>query len=216
MSAVDFYGCRGSRKTPAAPPGDEIDFGARPYRLRVNGRPQGALSATPMNLKIVLLSLTLSLFAAPFALAQTDTIAINAAELKALLPNAQNKKPLLINFWATWCGPCRAEFPDLVEIDADYRKKGLNFALVSVDNPALIQTLVPEFLAQYQAEKIPSYLLDLKTRALAPGFRDVYPLTLLFDKNGKLIFQKLGRVNDKILREKIDLALKSTPASSAH
>ncbi|HEY0050123.1 MAG TPA: thioredoxin domain-containing protein, partial [Pyrinomonadaceae bacterium] len=41
-------------------------------------------------------------------------------------------KPLLVNFWATWCGPCREEFPDLVKIDAEYRGK-IDFFTVSLD-----------------------------------------------------------------------------------
>ena len=46
---------------------------------------------------------------------------VDAATLKNLLKT--NGKPLLVNFWATWCDPCREEFPDLVKIDADYGEK---------------------------------------------------------------------------------------------
>lgn len=146
-----------------------------------------------------------------------ETTRIDATGLKALLPNAKNKKPLLINFWATWCGPCRVEFPDLVKIDADYRKKGLDFVLVSVDEVGLIDTWVPEFLKQYEAISMPSYLLDLPTRRekarairrIFPGYRDSFPLTLLFDKNGKLVYQKVGVINDKVLRAQIDKTLRT-------
>lgn len=140
---------------------------------------------------------------------------IDAEGLKALLPNAENKKPVLINFWATWCGPCYSEFPELVQIDADYRKKGLNFAVVSVDNLSLIDTKVPEFLGQFNST-MPSYLIYLPggrkeiakaVRQIAPKFPDVYPLTLLFDAHGKLVFQKLGRVDAKVLRKEINKVL---------
>jgi thiol-disulfide isomerase/thioredoxin len=144
-----------------------------------------------------------------------ETKIIDGNGLRALLPNKENRKPLLINFWATWCGPCHAEFPDLVKIDNDYRKKGLDFVLVSVDTPGLIESRVPEFLESYNAT-MPSYLLDLPNRSLQakairklfPGFRDVYPLTLLFDKNGRLVYQKLGRVNDNILRVQLKKILR--------
>ena len=43
-----------------------------------------------------------------------------------------NGKPLLINFWATWCEPCREEFPDLVKIDAEYKGK-IDFITISLD-----------------------------------------------------------------------------------
>lgn len=142
------------------------------------------------------------------------TTKIDGNGLKKLLPSKENKKPLLINFWATWCGPCRVEFPELVEIDKDYKSKGLNFALVSVDDYGIIDSRVPEFLEQYEAT-MQSYLLDYPDRAklakavrlIAPKFPDKYPLTLLFDKNGKLVYQKTGVINPKILRAEIEKIL---------
>lgn len=143
----------------------------------------------------------------------TQTKAIDAAELKALAKPA-NKKPVLMNFWATWCGPCRVEFPELVEIDADYRRKGLNFIVVSVDDFGIIDTRVPEFLASYEST-MPSYLINLDNRReiakavrrIAPKFPDRYPLTLLFDGQGRLVFQKVGKVDAKILRAQINRVL---------
>jgi thiol-disulfide isomerase/thioredoxin len=138
---------------------------------------------------------------------------INGTELKALAKST-NKKPVLLNFWATWCGPCRVEFPELVKIDADYREKGLNFRLVSVDDFAVIDTRVPEFLNEYEAT-MSSYLINLPNRReiakavrqISPGFVDRYPLTLLFNANGKLVYQKVGVIDAKILRKEIDKIL---------
>ena len=121
---------------------------------------------------------------------------------------------MLINFWATWCGPCRAEFPDLVAIDADYRAKGLNFFIVSVDDFAIIDTRVPEFLKDYEST-MPSYLINVEgrdgiaraVRRIAPRFSDVYPTTLLYNSRGKLVFQKTGKVEAKILRREIEKVL---------
>ena len=146
--------------------------------------------------------------------ASTKTTRIDGEELKSLVTKAKNKQPVLINFWATWCGPCRVEFPDLVEIDEEYRQKGLHFVVVSVDELSFIDTRVPEFLQSYKAT-MPSYLIDLPNRReiakavrqISPTFRDAYTFTLLFDKSGKLVFQKNGRVDVKILRAQINKVL---------
>lgn len=144
----------------------------------------------------------------------TETKKIDADGLKSLVKPAEKKQPVLINFWATWCPPCRSEFPELVKIDADYRKKNLNFVVVSVDSANLIETKVPEFLKTFNST-MPSYLIDLAgrkeiakaVRQIAPKFNDLYPLTLLFNADGKLVFQKIGRVDQKILRAEIDKVL---------
>ena len=144
---------------------------------------------------------------------QTNTEIIDSAGLKKLI-TANKGKPVLINFWATWCGPCHSEFPDLVKIDSEYRKKGLVFNIVSVDNLGLLDSGVAEFLTQYKST-MNSYLIDLPNRReiakavrqIAPQFRDVYPLTLLFNKNGRLVYQKLGKINEKLLRLEIKKVL---------
>ena len=150
--------------------------------------------------------------------ASTDGIEItiiNADELKELAKSPARAQPIVINFWATWCGPCQVEFPDLVKIEAEYRAQGLDFALVSVDSLGLVRTTVPEFLRQYEAGAISSYLLDYPTRReitravrrIAPAFSDRYPLTLLFDAKGRLVYQKVGVINPKILRAQIKKVL---------
>ena len=162
--------------------------------------------------KLFFTTLSCLIFALSFS---AQTTKIDGAGLKKLLPNKEKKGPLLINFWATWCGPCRVEFPELVEIDKDYRKKGLTFALVSVDDWAIIDTRVPEFLKEYEATEIPSYLLDYPTRPqitkavrqIAPNFSGGVPATLLFNANGKLVYQKIGVVNAKLLRKEIEKVL---------
>ena len=64
---------------------------------------------------------------------KTSTVVepITTDALKSLLAK-EKSKPLLVNFWATWCDPCRDEFPDLVKIDNDFRAS-IDFVTVSLD-----------------------------------------------------------------------------------
>lgn len=144
----------------------------------------------------------------------TETI----GDLKPLVAAAKkDKKPLLINFWATWCGPCRYEFPELVKIDAEYRPRGLDFAIVSLDNIGAKDMLVAGFLNSYRST-MRSFLFDSKERGgingalrqIAPQTRGGLPLTLLFNAKGKLVYQKDGVIDPKILRAKIERVLPET------
>ncbi|MBK8146856.1 MAG: redoxin family protein [Acidobacteria bacterium] len=141
------------------------------------------------------------------------TTILDADGLRALVRDSD--KPLLVNFWATWCGPCRAEFPELVKIDNEFRAKGLTFALVSIDNVSLADTAVSDFLKSYEA-KMPSYLLDLEDRRkitrsirrIAPRYSGGFPVTMLYDSAGKLVYLKHGVVNGQVLRRRIEKVLR--------
>lgn len=132
---------------------------------------------------------------------------------KKLLPlsqgaEAKRSKPLLVNFWATWCDPCREEFPDLVKIDKDYRTKGLDFIAISLDDLSDINTGVPKFLAEMQAT-MPAYLLNVSDPEPAilsvdRNWSGALPATFLYDENGTLVFKHLGRVPTPELRAAID------------
>src|SRR5215212_1103207 len=75
---------------------------------------------------------------------------IDTEALKGLLTQ-QRQHPLLVNFWATFCDPCRDEFPDLVKIDKEYRPRSLEFVTVSLDDVTDINTTVPKFLESMNA-----------------------------------------------------------------
>src|SRR3954466_5338365 len=81
---------------------------------------------------------------------------VDDAKLKELL-RPKDGKPLLVNFWATWCDPCREEFPELVKIDADYKGR-IDFITVTLDEPEEIKVAVPKFLSEMKAP-MPAFLL---------------------------------------------------------
>lgn len=145
--------------------------------------------------------------------AETKTSAVKVtqiddAKLKEIIK--PNGKPLLVNFWATWCDPCREEFPDLVKLENDYRGK-VDVITISLDDLAEINTSVPKFLSEMKAE-MPSYLLVSKDEGaiistISKDWSGGLPFTVLYDEKGETLYFKQGKFKVPELREKIDKLL---------
>lgn len=119
-----------------------------------------------------------------------------------------SQRPLLVNFWATWCDPCRDEFPELVKIDAAYRGKGLDFIAISLDDLKDINTEVPKFLGMMKAQ-MPAYLLNVPDpseaiTAVDAKWSGALPATFLYDGQGKVIYKHFGRISAAELRTAIE------------
>ncbi|HEV2862093.1 MAG TPA: TlpA disulfide reductase family protein [Pyrinomonadaceae bacterium] len=139
---------------------------------------------------------------------------IKEAGLKELLGSGKAAgRPLLVNFWATWCVPCREEFPDLVKLRELYDAAKLDFALVSLDDPSDISGPVPAFLGEQRAGHFPSYLLnaddpDAAINLIDPTWHGELPATFVLDREGKIVYSRKGRIKVPELREALDAALK--------
>lgn len=139
---------------------------------------------------------------------------VDFAGLQALLKREpEANRPLLINFWATWCTPCVEEFPELVKIDQEFRPRGLDFITVSLDNLAEINRDVPKFLAAMKAE-MPAFLLktpdeDAAIQFVAPDWKGGLPFTILLDSTGKTAYSRMGVVKPDILRAELEKVLTS-------
>jgi thiol-disulfide isomerase/thioredoxin len=123
---------------------------------------------------------------------------IDPTSLTAILKRESAPRPLLVNYWATWCDPCREEFPDLVKLDRQFRRQGLDMIAVSLDDIAEIKTEVPKFLRQMGAT-MPAYLLNVSDpdqiiSAIDPKWSGALPATFLYDADGKVVFKHFGRI----------------------
>jgi thiol-disulfide isomerase/thioredoxin len=119
----------------------------------------------------------------------------------------ENQKPLMVNFWATWCGPCVEEFPDLVKIDEEYRGK-IDFITISMDDLADINTEVPKFLGKMRA-KMPAYLLktdddEAAIVAVAKEWQGALPFTIIYNPKGEISYSKQGKIKPDDVRKEID------------
>jgi thiol-disulfide isomerase/thioredoxin len=133
---------------------------------------------------------------------------IDDAKIKQLLK--PSGKPLLVNFWATWCSPCREEFPDLVKIDAEYRGK-IDLFTISLDFIEDINTAVPKFLSEMKAE-MPTYLLisaDENTliSSITKDWSGGLPFTILYNEKGEITYFRQGKVNHETLKDEIEKTL---------
>ncbi len=148
------------------------------------------------------------------AAASSEVREIDLDGLKKILQrDPKDPRPLLVNFWATWCDPCREEFPDLVKVDNDYRDKGLNFVAISLDDVSDIKSVVPKFLSEMKAT-MPVVLLNVNDPEPAIKVVDAtwdgqLPATFLYDKDGHVVFKHFGRIKPDELRAAIDKAVTS-------
>jgi len=157
-----------------------------------------------------------------------DAEAINRAEEQAkdFIPKVGRLKPadfakfkasalgkvLVINFWATWCGPCVAEFPEFVALDARYRDKGVKFVGISADEISDIDSKVIPFIREQKA------MFDMMIQdtddpeemiaVVDKDWQGTLPATFIFDKTGKLSYVRYGIIDRDLLIEAIEKAMK--------
>ena len=157
-------------------------------------------------------SILLILFVSVSAFAQTKPAAakpqrvIQVSEVSLKTALKPNGKPLLVNFWATWCDPCREEFPELVKIDNEYKGK-IDFVTVSLDDITDIDTAVPRFLGEMKAD-MPAYLLKTDDESavissIAKDWSGGLPFTILYNEKGEIAYFRQGKVIPAVLRTEI-------------
>jgi thiol-disulfide isomerase/thioredoxin len=95
--------------------------------------------------------------------------------------------PVVVNKWASWCGPCRAEFPFFQQASVKYGKQVAFLGLNSGDNEGDAGAFLKRFPVPY-----PSYQDPRERVASALGANTAYPITIFFDANGKQVYLHQG------------------------
>lgn len=130
---------------------------------------------------------------------------VEAAALKTILKKKQGKV-VLINLWATWCVPCREEFPDLIKLYGKYRSRGLELILISVDF-AEQRSQVEAFLKE-NGVTFPTYINAEKhfedlISFLAPDWIGGFPTTFVIDRKGRLTRSLVGGQNYEVFHKAV-------------
>jgi len=138
----------------------------------------------------ILMSAFVSLLVVPPIHAAVTVTPADAPVIKRAIA-AQKGHVVLVNFWATWCGPCVAEFPAVVETSRRYKSQGLRVFAVSADQLKDARTKVAPFLTKSRAD-FPAYLEKSADPeefidAFDPTWQGDLPRTIIYDRAGKRV-----------------------------
>ncbi len=130
---------------------------------------------------------------------------IDIAGIKELIAN-DTENLRLINVWATWCGPCIVEFPDLVSIDRMYRGRDFEFISLSADNPSRRDNVL-KFLENQEAAN-QNYLYNDNDKyalieAVDKEWQGALPHTLLIAPGGEILARYAGVINPLTVKRDI-------------
>jgi thiol-disulfide isomerase/thioredoxin len=107
-------------------------------------------------------------------------------------------KVLIVNFWATWCGPCREEMPEFVRLQGEFGGKGLQFVGIAVDDADKVRQFSAEIGLNYPA-LIGGYGAMELSRTLGNRVMAL-PFTVIVDRSGAVAHTQLGPINNDQLR----------------
>jgi len=110
--------------------------------------------------------------------------------------------PIVVNFWASWCGPCVKEMPALSALQREYAKKGIQFVGLGVDSGTNIKAFLQKVPVDY-----PIYVAGFGGADVARAFGNTaggLPYTVVIDANGTVRATKLGEIKPDELRHTLD------------
>jgi peroxiredoxin len=155
------------------------------YALRHHPAPRIATSATAQHLP-----------APDFILPQLDRHDLRLSSYRG--------KVVLLDFWATWCDPCREEIPHLVELQQKYASSGLQIIGISMDDsPDPVRPFAEQFHMNY-----PVVMGTAQTGALYGGILGL-PITFLIDRDGRIYAKHIGATSAEVFEKEIKTLLQN-------
>lgn len=110
---------------------------------------------------------------------------------------------VVLNFWASWCAPCREEMPDFAALRAQYRANGVEFVGIAIDSPGRVASFLRDYPVDYPILIGEGAATNLAERLGNPS--GALPYTIVIDRDGRIAMSHLGRLHrdtlDAVLRK---------------
>ena len=195
FTAFGISSCSSSDERHTNPPAPGVSSGTKPANPAV---PPGRVAPPPVT--------TL-----PASVTDVELRAVSGAPIK--LSNYAGKV-LVVNLWATWCGPCRQETPELVKLHKEFRSQGVEVVGLSTEEYEESAQSVPEFVHNYNVDYRVGWGREI-AGTLMQG-RDAIPQSFVIARNGRVIKRFVGfnpMVTPEQIREAIQEALNDKGAA---
>ena len=137
---------------------------------------------------------------------------VDVATLQALRENKDSGKIRVINVWATWCGPCIAEFSDLVDLNVTFRNRDFELVTVAAEYPKMEAKVIKFLESKHASMRNVMFGTTDKyamIEAIDPEWSGALPHTLVVDEKGKVIYRHTGPLDFIELRRTILPALEA-------
>jgi thiol-disulfide isomerase/thioredoxin len=127
-------------------------------------------------------------------------------------------KPLVVNFWATWCEPCRDEYPLIVELAKEFKPQGINVLGIDMDDDSDMN-LVRRFIARNQPpfpnfRQKPGINLDAFYDGVNPQWKGTMPQTIFYGRDGNIVGFFLGTRPRAVFEQAFRATLATTTNAS--
>ena len=114
-------------------------------------------------------------------------------------------KVVILNFWAVWCPPCRAEMPEFIELQEQYGDQGLQFVGIAIDTKETVQDFSKKIGVNYPILIGTTNDMSI-ARKLGNRF-DGLPFTAIFNREGKMAYFQIGQISKSRIEKEISSLL---------
>ncbi len=129
-----------------------------------------------------------ALTALPANVIDVELRAVTGAPIKL---SSYAGKVLVVNLWATWCGPCRLETPELIKLYKEFRSQGLEVVGLSTENPDASAEAVRKFVQDFNVDYRVGWATNDVSLTLMQG-RDAIPQSFVISRSGRVLKRFVG------------------------